>query len=465
MFGDMEKLEEMKEKINSVSPCFCLAKWMHVTIHLMTGHTHSCYLPQTHKIPLEELKDNPSALHNTKYKKEQRKKMLRGERPTECGICWSIEDLPGNQVSDRHMRAVDSWTMPFFDRISKTTGDENINPTYVEVSFSSACNFKCSYCSPHVSTSWKEEVSKLGPYPIAGNLSHQYLPWFEQNGLMPMDEEGNPYIEAFWKWWPDLVKELMFFRITGGEPLLSRQTFKVMEWINANGLPKLELSINSNLGIPDKQFNKFQELLRPMLAEKKVRSFILHTSIDTYGAHAEYIRNGLNFKTFESNLCRYLEENPTAEVAFMCTFNNLSVVGFREFIDWVISLRKRYRNDHRQVLLDIPHLQFPLWQSAKILTPDYHKIMEDHIAYMGSRVADGGGILKAEVIKMERILEWMKSPMEQKELETAQKNFYFFFSEHDRRRGTNFLATFPAMKEFWNHCRILAGAKTEHVRT
>lgn len=452
MFGEIDKLEEMKEKINSVSSCFCMAKWMHTTIHLMIGHTHSCYLPLTHKIPLEELKDNPSALHNTSFKKTQRKRMLKGDRPEECGICWSIEDLPGNQVSDRHMRAVDSWTMPFFDKISKSTGDENVNPTYVEVSFSSACNFKCSYCSPHVSTSWMEEVKKMGSYKMA-NMEHQYLPWFEQNGLLPMDEESNPYIDAFWKWWPDLVKELMFFRITGGEPLLSRHTFKVMEWINQNGLPKLELSINSNLGIPEKQFNKFLELLKPMINEKKIRSFILHTSIDTYGAQAEYIRNGLNFKSFEANLCKYLEENPTAPVAFMCTFNNLSVVGFRHFIDWVISLRKKYNNDHREVLLDIPHLQGPMWQTARILTSDYHTIMEEHIDYMRSRVGDG--ILKAEVIKMERILEWMKSPMPKDELVTAQKNFYLFFKEHDRRRGTDFLKTFPTMEKFWNHCRNL----------
>jgi len=119
MFGEIDKLEEMKRKINDVSPSFCMAKWMHVTIHLMTGQTHSCYLPQTHKIPLEELKDNPTALHNTKYKKEQRKKMLTGERPAECSICWNIEDLPGDQVSDRHMRAVDSWTMPYFEKVSK----------------------------------------------------------------------------------------------------------------------------------------------------------------------------------------------------------------------------------------------------------------------------------------------------------------------------------------------------------
>lgn len=449
MFGEIDKLEEMKKKVNEVSPSFCMAKWMHVTFHLMTGQTHSCYLPPTHKIPLKELDDNPTALHNTKYKKEQRKKMLKGERPSECSICWNIEDLPGDQVSDRHMRSVDSWTMPFFDKLKNLKGDENINPTYVEVSFSSACNFKCSYCSPHVSTAWKEEVVKKGSYQLT-DYQHQDMKWFKENELMPMEEEGNPYIESFWKWWPDLSKDLMFFRITGGEPLLSKHTFKVMEWINKNSLPKLELSINSNLGIHEKQYEKFLSLLKPMIEDGKVKQFILHTSIDTYGEQAEYIRNGLNFKAFEKNLVRYLEENPKAPVAFMCTFNCLSVVGFRNFIDWVIGLRKRYTNEYRGILLDIPHLQFPSFMSARILSDDYHLMMQQHIDYMNSRINDG--VNKAEVIKMERILEWMKSPIDKVEKLKAQKDFYLFFKEHDKRRATNFLTTFPEMTDFWQNC-------------
>ena len=35
-------------------------------------------------------------------------------------------------------------------------------------------------------------------------------------------------------------------------------------------------------------------------------------------------------------------------------------------------------------------------------------------------------------------------------------DFYKFFAEHDRRRGTDFLKTFPEMKEFWNECKYYA---------
>ena len=40
---------------------------------------------------------------------------------------------------------------------------------------------------------------------------------------MPIPQrEPNPYTDAFWKWWPELYRDLHTFRITGGEPLLQK---------------------------------------------------------------------------------------------------------------------------------------------------------------------------------------------------------------------------------------------------
>ena len=36
---------------------------------------------------------------------------------------------------------------------------------------------------------------------------------------------------------------------------------------------------------------------------------------------------------------------------------------------------------------------------------------------------------------------------------SQKADFYRFFTEHDKRRGTNFEETFPEMKGFWNECR------------
>jgi len=453
MYGDFDKLEEMKKKLNQVSPSFCMAKWMHGTVHLLSGKTHSCYLPPTHKIPLSEIKNNPSALHNTQEKKIQRKMMKEGKRPEGCHICWKVEDLPGNQVSDRHYRALESWTLPFFDKVKDISWDEDINPSYLEVSFSSACNLKCSYCSPEVSSSWEKEIRKYGPYKLSKN-SHQDIKYLD----MPLKgaEEDNPYIESFWKWWPDLKKDLHYFRITGGEPLLSENTFKIMKEIAKNPNPNMSLNINSNFSVSDKQMEKFFNLLRPLEDDRLIRNFMLHTSVDTYGEQAEYIRNGLNFNLFEKNIYYFLENFPRASISFMCTFNVLSISNFEMFLKWVLDIKKKFYNGYRDVYLDIPHLMAPTFFNMKILSSDYIEVLEKCVHYVSQNMRDSSrgvvGFSSAELSKIERVLETLREKEENSWIDRNRADFYHFFKEHDRRRGTNFLKTFPRMEKFWLLC-------------
>ena len=55
-----------------------------------------------------------------------------------------------------------------------------------------------------------------------------------------------------------------------------------------------------------------------------------------------------------------------------------------------------------------------------------------------------------EIQKMQRNLAYWR---ENADASTQnKKNFYAFFSEHDRRRLTRFLNTFPEMEEFWKEC-------------
>ena len=52
---------------------------------------------------------------------------------------------------------------------------------------------------------------------------------------------------------------------------------------------------------------------------------------------------------------------------------------------------------------------------------------------------------------MQRDLAWMIKGTDN--IERKRADFYKFFSEHDRRRGTNFEEIFPQMREFWNDCK------------
>lgn len=252
-----------KDKLNSISRSFCAAKWLQVSLHLTNGRTHSCYHPPTHSINQNSLLDNPAALHNTEIKFQERKMMLSGQRPDGCNYCWKIEDA--GHTSDRYYRSSEHWAVEKIDEIVSSPFDTNINPTYVEVNFNQTCNFKCSYCSPHLSTTWEEEIENYGPYDINGYL-HNNIEVLKKINLMPnkVSSKDNPYVQAFWKWWPDLYKDLKVFRMTGGEPMMDQNTYKILDYVISHPNKNLELSVTSNMCPPNELFEKFLDKVKTL---------------------------------------------------------------------------------------------------------------------------------------------------------------------------------------------------------
>lgn len=524
-----------EEQLNSISNSMCFAKWSQVSLHLTNGKTHSCYHPPVHDIDLEEISENPSALHNTKQKKQERQQMLSGERPEGCSYCWKIEDVGGR--ADRVYRSGEYWAQNSISDIENAGAEGNINPRYVEVNFNQACNFKCSYCGPHLSNTWEKEVKDLGPYKTIDG-KHNRLESLVNKGLMPLkvSQEKNPYLKAFWQWWPNLYQSLEVFRMTGGEPLMDSNTFKVLEYVHNNPKKDLELSVTSNMCPPrpelfDKFINSvkrlddvehgvevyvqdpydgshwetwqhyvvtedmkkyhdsdlpsierdeivvtFPEEMGPCLEsgdnsynymytyrDKAYKNFSLFVSLDSWGKQAEYIRNGMDFDLLWSNTHRFLSETKYTTVSFINTFNILSLPSFKQFLQGVLDLREQYSvqkqiemgwdKPHERIWFDVPLLRKPQWQCIQMLPPEYGSYIEEAIEFMEANRHETG-FKDFEIDKVKRNLEWMREKPEDKfDLDLSRGNFYEFFSQHDKRRGTNFLETFPELQDWWEMCK------------
>ena len=456
--------KNVKKELDSVGHGMCLAKWTQVTLQLQSGHNHSCHHPTTHKISKEEIKRNPSALHNTRYKKLRRREMLMGERPAECDYCWNVEDS-SKLFSDRVFKSAESWSFPFKEEIFKADWREDYNPKYVEVAFSSTCNFKCSYCGPSFSTKWMEEINKFGGYPTLDNFNS--TDWMTREDKMPiLASEDNPYTEAFWKWWPELYRDLHTFRITGGEPLLAKDTWKVLDYIIDHPDPnrKLKLAINSNLGAPDELINKFIEKIKRIEDEGRVEELIVFTSCDSWGEQAEYIRSGLEFNKFWDNINKILTACPRVVVTFMVTYNALSVFNYGRLIEEVYKLKEMYASPDRYwnsaTFLDSSYLRYPLHQTVQILPYDFSQLVLDQaklVSYLAAPSFDTRhiGYADVEVQKVERIYDWMIAPQDLDQQMKNRYSFYKFFDEHDKRRGTDFVKTFPELEDFYNFCKTI----------
>ncbi len=459
-----DRLIKTKNLLDTVSPSMCAAKWKQVTMHLQNGMNHSCHHPKTHVVPLEELKKNPTALHNSEYKKQQRKMMLEGQRPEECDYCWRVEDSNQEIFSDRIYKSTDTWASPFIQDIASKPWDDNVDPSYVEVSFSHVCNFKCSYCAPHISSQWMEEIEKFGAYPTTTQYNN--LEYLKRENMIPiLNREENPYVEAFWKWWPSMYQSLQHFRITGGEPLLSKNTFKVLDYIIENPNPNLDFSINSNMNPPEKVFDQFIEKIKIIVNEKKVKSFKIFTSAEAHGKQSEYIRHGMDYNKWLENIHRVYREIPGIEFTVMSTYNVLSLTSYIPFLKDVLEIKRTYgkHNDNRNpMLLDIPYLRYPDHQAIFIMEPEWLDMIFEHVTFMYQNLeykdwygTANRSFYEHEADKLKRIYNIAKNVGQNEWTNINRKNFTLFVDEHDRRRGTNFSETFPELVSAYNKWKRL----------
>lgn len=454
------------DKLNSVSSSFCTAKWNMVSLHLTNGKTHSCYHNPVHNIPLEGLQENPSLLHNTEQKVLERKQMRKGERPNGCGYCWRIEDE--GHKSDRHYRANEWWNAPDFYKIRDDIGlDKTITPAYVEVNFNQTCNFKCIYCSPHLSSTWEEEIEKYGPYNLT-RTSHNNMKVLKERGYMPLKtaQKDNPYVQAFWKWWPEIYPNLKIFRMTGGEPLVDHNTWKVLDYCYENPNQNLELSVTSNFCPPkenlfDKFLDKVKKLeeIKPGRYAPQIKFFNLFVSLDSVGEQAEYIRTGLKYETLTKNVDTFLTQTQGTNITFINTFNVLSLPKFYDFLEYILSLREKHnvnytRQPYQRILFDVPILTTPSWLNIKLMAGQkkFIDIMEECLLFMKSnQIKDGFvGFYDYEIDKVQRDLDILVKGRREAEIEADKERLCDYVNELDKRRNTNFVSVFPEFKDFYN---------------
>jgi len=439
--SNQEKFDNTKSfqaTLDSVSPTFCTAKWLQSTILLYNGETHSCHHPARHKIPTDGLTENPSKLHNTPIKIFARNELRQGIQTSECEYCWRIENLKIENLSDRIIKSAAPWALPYFDSVVASGNGENFEPTYLEVAFESTCNFACSYCTPEVSSRWMEDVESHGPYVLTDRLHHD-IHWIKSSGKYPIHrDDPNPYTDAFWAWWPTLYPKLEVFRITGGEPLLSKHTWKIFDEIEKNPNPNLELAINTNLGVPKKLITQLVEKAKAITP--LIKEFKIFTSIEATGKHAEYIRYGLNYTDFMDNLDYILTELPNTRVVLMTTIGALSLFTFRDLLEQIIRLRRKHVKNvaHCTLGFSINYLRWPEFMDLRLLDNDLLQAhLTEILSYATAHSAHGNALFYLEELDaLTRLKEYALSPLSPGvKINKLKSDFHLFFTQYDKRKN------------------------------
>jgi hypothetical protein len=107
-------------------------------------------------------------------------------------------------------------------------------------------------------------------------------------------------------------------------------------------------------------------------------------------------------------------------------------------------------------------LRQPAWQSLQILPESYVEQLEHLWAWMIRQIETEDtrfqGFKDYEIARLDRDIAWMRDgqKLSVEYLKRNKADFYRFFAEHDRRRGTDFLKTFPEMATWWSECEYYA---------
>jgi organic radical activating enzyme len=439
----MNDLEFRQEVLDTLSPSFCGAKWFNATIWLGSGMSTSCHHPPAHLVDRDKVQANPKLLHNTDQKKDDRARMIAGERPAGCEYCWKIEDMGRDAVSDRVYKSK-IYPIAALKEAYETPMDQDVDLRTLEIAFDRTCQFACSYCNPAFSSTWVKDIRNNGPYMGLVSDGRNHFTHEHPSAQLYRFGETNPYVEAFFAWWEsDLHHTLQELRITGGEPLMSGHTWKLIDWFKTNkGKSTTRLAINSNLG-SEVDINRLLESIHGQEVE-------IYTSMEAVGIQAEYIRDGLVYADWQANVEKLLAAGVT--VHFMATINALCLESLTDHLNYLLTLKELYGRDQVNFTLNI--LRFPSFQSALVLDPDNRTYFKLALQLWLNTNCNSPLLHEHEINHTQRLIDYLdvvKTPHSDAfDMPKLLNDFKQFFSQYDSRRNKDFVQAFPILKEWYN---------------
>lgn len=458
----MENINDWKRRVlDTKSSSFCGAKWYNSTIWLWQGKTASCHHNPYHDIDVEEIKINPSALHNTSIKKNERLMMQKGERPLNCQYCWVYEDLDPNNLADRVWLSSSS-TEEELEQAFKAPYDINPSPQYLEVGFDKTCQMACSYCGPSISSTWSNDIKINGPYlNLPQDTRGIYTNTNYDNDILRYGDD-NPYVDAFFKWWDSsLHKDLKTLRITGGEPFMSGHFWRLLDILEKNKSNiKTSITVNTNLSYDTEKLLKFLDYV-----DSSGLDFNIATSGEAFGIKGEYVRDGLNWELFNKNFDILINSGLIKNLSIMGIINAVALDGYIEFLHWLIEKKKK----DKTINMAVTPVRWPTFQNIIILPDEIrNKYSEEILKFTLQQDYDlyFNGYDKEQIKQFLSYLKHVEVPHKEENVshdnkdfnslskkfdkDLLAKDFKSFFQQYDVRRKKSFTRVFPRLADWYN---------------
>ncbi len=231
-----------------------------------------------------------------------RNEFLAGGKPAGCISCWK-EESSGKTSKRQH-----TWyKAPELGQIHITKN--LVSPRFVDLKLGNICNLKCRICAPNSSSIWANEMAKFDPD------RKQYWTKFNKEGMWP--KQKNKFFEDIEKH----IESIKFFEITGGEPLMIKEQFAILQKCVDRGVAKnIEVHYNTNgTQFPEKELHEIWPHF------KKLE---LAYSIDDIKERFEYQRHPAKWDMVNENILKFKNSGLGNLSTQVCTTINLFNIAY-----------------------------------------------------------------------------------------------------------------------------------------
>lgn len=255
--------------------------------------------------------DDFLGLANGEPMKALRRNMLEGRPSGHCTRCYEAE-AAGFTSLRQHKNKEFADYLP---RCRSTAPDGHVADfqlKYLDIRFSNICNFKCRFCGHASSSLWYDEYKML-------------FPGFDKPRILKAGRSD----EDLWRQIEKTLDHVEHIYFAGGEPLIMKEHYMVLNKLIELGRTNVKLSYNTNMSLLRYKDEAVVDLWN------RFDHVHLGISVDGIGKRAEYVRKGTVWPTFLENIQTIKEQCPHVSMRGNLTITVFNVMIFNDIFRYL----------------------------------------------------------------------------------------------------------------------------------
>ena len=388
----------------------CILPWIHLFIKQNSQVYPCCFGSEAQSFG--DVNDSDvMAIANDEPMKAIRRNMLAGEPSEHCSRCYDAE-AAGFTSLRQHKNSEFAHYLAKTRATNPDGGLDDFSMKYLDIRFSNICNFKCRFCGHASSSLWYDDYKML-------------FPGFDRPRILKAGRPG----DDLWRQIEPALGEVESLYFAGGEPLIMKEHYMILERLIQLGRTQVRLCYNTNMSVLGYKDKDIIDLW------KQFDHVQLGISVDGIGKRAEYIRKGTVWPAFLENIETVRNACPHVTIRGNLTITVFNVMTFADIFRYLDAA-----NLFDGKPLDINFLNDPPFYSVQILPP----------AMKAKAASSIGGLVRdleaagrgGEADDARAIVNFMNAKDDQARI----KDFFIRTDKLDAFRGECFEESFPELR-------------------